>query len=136
MVLFASHKKAEFSHAFSATSRNGLTLGDLTSACAVAVLLVKLFFASLTLALQSLDNVDSSTDVSVVIDVEPLSGLSLVAHGATTGQRLGVSESRTAGKVEVDLAASRRSKRCGDGSADRGRRLCLSRRLTIKQRLG
>lgn len=121
MVLFASHEKPEFSHALSATSRNGLALGNLTSACAIAVLLVKLFFASLTLALQSLDDVDSSTDVSVVIDVEPLSSLSLVAHGTTTGQRLGVSESRAAGKVEVDLAASRRSQRCSDGSTDGSR---------------
>lgn len=91
MVLLTSHKKAEFSHALSATSRNGLALGNLASPCAIAVLLVKLFFASLTLALQSLDDVDSSTDVSVVIDIESLSGLSLVAHGTTTGQRLGMS---------------------------------------------
>jgi hypothetical protein len=120
LVLLASHQKAELSHAFGTTTRNGLGLGDLASAGAVAVLLVELLLASLALALQALDNVNGTTNVSVVIMGHLVAGvLSLVTHGTTTGQRLGVGKTRTASKVEVDLAAARRSERGSNGLAHR-----------------
>lgn len=137
LVLLASHEKAEFPHAFRAATGNRLALGDLASSSAVAVLLVELLFASLTLTLQTLDNIDSTTNVGIVVVFDLVSGLlSLVAHCTATRKRLGVSESRATSQVEVDLAAARRSKRGGDGLPHRSWGLGLSRGLTVKQRLG
>jgi hypothetical protein len=77
---------------------------------------VELLLAALTLALQALDDVNGTTDMSIVIVGHLVSGvLSLVTHGATTRQGLGLGETGAASKVEVDLAAARRSK----GGSDR-----------------
>jgi hypothetical protein len=98
---------------------------------------MELLLASLTLTLQTLDDIDSATDVGIVVVFDLVSGLlSLVAHCTTTWKRLGVSEPRATSQVEVDLAAARRSKRSSDGLAHRSWGLGLSRGLTVKQRLG
>jgi hypothetical protein len=136
LVLLSSHQKAELSHTFGTTTRNGLGLGNLTTTSAVAVLLVELLLAALTLALQALDDINGTTDMSIVIVGHPVSGvLSLVTHSATTGQGLGLGETGAASKVEVDLAAARRSKGGGDRLAHGSGWLRSARGLTVEERL-
>jgi hypothetical protein len=137
LVLLASHQKAELSHTFGTATRNGLGLGDFATTSAVAVLLVEFLLASLTLTLQALDDIDGATNVSIVIVCHLVAGvLSLVAHGTATGQRLGVSKTRTACKVEVDLAAARRSERGSNRLAHGSGGLCSARGLTTEEWLG
>lgn len=134
LVLFASHQKAELSHTFGTATRNGLRLGDLAATGAVAVLLVELLLASLTLALQALDDVNGTTNVSIVVVGHLVAGvLSLVTHGTTTRERLGVGKTRTASKVEVDLATARRSERGSNGLAHGSGGLCSARGLTAEE---
>lgn len=64
-VLLASHEQPKLLHAFSSKSGLVFSLGNLSSTCAITILLKEFFLATLSLPFKPFDDIDGATKVTI-----------------------------------------------------------------------